>query len=406
MDERNVARIARILENFVFLDKRLSDSNVRGAVLMREGGSLVRVATSHPPARGFSVYDLDGGSAAAAAARERGYIVSSDLVRGGGMRPAKKSFVAVPVIGIANDVAGVICLDSETTEFRDVHVGMVQLLAALVDFVNVHISGGERRATSVSTALGVALAQVRKDVGLTQEVLAGRLGVTRVALSRWEGGQQPPSWGQLERWCEGLGILGREQRPLVHVADITPTLLHLLRTDPEEMRRMSPEQFEYFVAGRLDRMGFQVQLTGRTNQRDGGIDLIAVPRGSSLGTFLLAGQVKHHSDGRRSGREAVDRLLSWRYTQFHLGLLVTNTGFTRDALWTAGREENRPFLRLRDFEDLKRWLEDDFQAETELREMPDHIELAPGVSVAVPKPRLQGSLDIWPAKRVKWDSRS
>jgi hypothetical protein len=44
-------------------------------------------------------------------------------------------------------------------------------------------------------------------------------------------------------------------------------------------------------------------------------------------------------------------------TPFRVGLLVTNTGFRRDAVFAATQEQNRSFLRLRDFNDLKRWLE-------------------------------------------------
>jgi hypothetical protein len=100
-------------------------------------------------------------------------------------------------------------------------------------------------------------------------------------------------------------------------------------------------------------MGYDVKLTGSTNQRDGGIDLIAAPKIRTVGSFVMAAQMKHHADGKlRTGSDAVQRLLAWKDSPFRMGLLVTNTAFSRDAIWLANLERSRHFLRLRDFEDL------------------------------------------------------
>lgn len=61
------------------------------------------------------------------------------------------------------------------------------------------------------------------------------------------------------------------------------------------------------------------------------------------------------------------------------GLVVTNTTSTPDARWFA--RERAKLLRLRDFEDLKRWIANDFASEHEWREFPPSIELAPGLVV-------------------------
>ena len=135
-------------------------------------------------------------------------------------------------------------------------------------------------------------------------------------------------------------------------------------------------------------MGFDVTLTGQTNQPDGGIDLIAVPKIRTFASFLLAGQIKHHRGDAKTGIELVDRLLSWRNRGFNLGLLVTNTEFTRNARWLAMREANKSFLRLRDFEDLKRWLQDNFTSEEDWREIPERIILTPDFTIQIPKPTI------------------
>ena len=112
-------------------------------------------------------------------------------------------------------------------------------------------------------------------------------------------------------------------------------------------------------------MGYDVTAhRGRTNRgRDGGIDLIAVPKIRTVGSFLMAAQVKHHRGDSATGRSDVDRLLAWKDSPFRVGLMVTNASFTRDARWLADQASNKAFLRLRDFEDLKRWLRGQFTAD-------------------------------------------
>ncbi len=150
---------------------------------------------------------------------------------------------------------------------------------------------------------------------------------------------------------------------------------------------LSPTQFEHFVAEHFNRMGFNVQLTGPTSFKDGGVDLVAIPKRRTVGSCLLAIQVKHHQRSLKTGRDAVDRLLAWKDSHFRIGILVTNTGFTRDARWIACRPNNRPFIRLRDFEDLTRWVRKDYWCRKNWREIPRKINLAPGSTVSIPSPK-------------------
>jgi hypothetical protein len=201
-----------------------------------------------------------------------------------------------------------------------------------------------------------------------------------------------------------LGLLGGGRAEIITVADATPHLLELLRRDPGRLSELSAEQFELLVAERLDRMGYAVQRTGATNLKDGGIDIIAMPKTADVASVLLAVQVKHHRGARPTGRDAVDRLLAWQNTAFRLGMLVTNTRFTRDAVWTASQDPGRHFLRLRDFVDLTRWLRGVFNSELDWREIPDSVELAPGVSVHIPKARFMEAGVVWPLKAFEPDT--
>jgi hypothetical protein len=215
------------------------------------------------------------------------------------------------------------------------------------------------------------------------ETLAGRLRERRV---RFVDGETLR--GLFTR--HKIGILGRHivepAPPIVRVVpNITSQLLQFLREDPKRMRGLSPDVFEDLVGDRLEKMGYDVTLSKPTNRKDGGVDLIAVPTAAGAGTFLLAGQVKHHSGDQKVGVEDVDRLVALKNGEFRLGLLVTNTEFTADARWKAVKDDNKFFTRLRGFNDLKRWLENNFDDISEFRELPDRIELAPGIWIDVPR---------------------
>jgi hypothetical protein len=66
-----------------------------------------------------------------------------------------------------------------------------------------------------------------------------------------------------------------------------------------------------------------------------------------------------------------------------MGMIVTNTSFTADAKWFANN--NQTLLRLRDMQDLNRWMRNDFVNESEWREIPEEIELTPGVTIKIPR---------------------
>ncbi|HXS95943.1 MAG TPA: restriction endonuclease [Candidatus Limnocylindrales bacterium] len=218
------------------------------------------------------------------------------------------------------------------------------------------------------------------------------MSTSRFTVWKWESGAQAPGIPAMYKWCQALGLVCPPRTALVRVVDVSPELLRFLQEDPNRLRSLTPDEFERFTAQRLDRMGYNVTLTGASNRKDGGVDLIAVPKTPNVGSVVIAGQVKHHRGDQKTGRDAVDRLLSWKDSYFGVGLLVTNTSFTHDAVSTAQKERNARFLRLRDFTALKRWLEDRFGEEEDWREIPDRVELAPGIVIEIPRPRISSSL--------------
>ena len=151
---------------------------------------------------------------------------------------------------------------------------------------------------------------------------------------------------------------------------------------------MSPKNFQFLIAERLDKMNFTVQLAGDVKSKDGGIDIIATPKQSPF-PFLLGVQVKHHRLAKATGQSDVRDLqgtIIGNQSIFHMGMLVTNTHFSPDARWFA--EKNKRLLRLRDLEDLKRWLQNDFSNPHDWREIPEEIEITRGVTIQVPVPKI------------------
>jgi len=173
--------------------------------------------------------------------------------------------------------------------------------------------------------------------------------------------------------------------PRVELVTVTQEVLQVLAADPERLRDATPQFFEEFVCDRLNALGYDLERVGSgTFRKDGGVDIVAWPRAQVV-PCLMAVQVKHTALlGRRIGPQPVRDLLGTVQTHgFNVGLLVTNTTFTADARWVA---EQRPLLvRLRDIEDLRRWLRDEFLQEQEWRDLPRQIELCPGVIIKLPR---------------------
>lgn len=133
--------------------------------------------------------------------------------------------------------------------------------------------------------------------------------------------------------------------------------LNALLRDADALRRMTPDQFEEFIRERLIAMGYDVDRVGTARTPDTGIDLIFRPKTGI--PILGAVQVKHHAaSDRKTGREIIDRMRGvLSENAFNMGMVVTNTTFTKDAKWSA---ETGHMLRLRDGQDVLRWMRNDF----------------------------------------------
>ncbi len=391
--------VEKLLNDFVFADSRLGSHPVlRAGIFWLDGQTLVAGESAPSGALRRDVRLSLDDSIEGYALRQRAPIQASGSESEGhvlfGDIESVSSQLTLPLFD-ANQIVGGLSIESSLRDmFSDQHLRLAQLLGILLVHLRYHAH--DKRFTASSRAVGEAMKQVREASAQTQVELAGRLGINRITLSRQESGAQPPSRAGVYRWCQALNLVTTTTEARVQIVEITTRIMEVLEHDPSQMASLTPEQFERFVAERLERMGYDVTLTGPINLKDGGVDLIAVPKVRTMGAFLLAGQVKHHKVSTKTGRNAVDRLLAWKDSPFRLGVLVTNTEFTRDAKWVAKLEQHRAFLRLRDFDDLKRWIKNDFTSDREWREIPEQIEVAPGMVIPIPRPTLTRPELAWP----------
>lgn len=169
----------------------------------------------------------------------------------------------------------------------------------------------------------------------------------------------------------------------VEAVGIGPALARWLSQDPARVHELSPGQFEEFICDRLYAMGLDPKRVGEATHKDGGVDIVFWPRATGAFPFLGAAQVKHHRDasmveGPGRVRDFAGAIAGQPFTA---GIFVTNTSFTPDARWFADRQEG--LVRLRGYEDIRRWMLDDFDDDAEWRELPSSITLCPGVVVKI-----------------------
>lgn len=185
-----------------------------------------------------------------------------------------------------------------------------------------------------------------------------------------------------------LNKYGGDQPYKVTLIPFSEKHIQWFSDDTNRIYDISAGSFQRLVADRIDAMGFEVHLVGDVNRKDGGVDIIAYPKRDLFQVpFLLAIQAKHHRSSRTTGVPVVrdfHGVLSSKNTVFNAGFLVTNTSFTPDATWFA--QNKATLIRLRDINDLQRWLKNDFANESEWREIPQSIVLAPGVQIEIPRP--------------------
>lgn len=145
-----------------------------------------------------------------------------------------------------------------------------------------------------------------------------------------------------------------EKQILADVEFVGRNLLERIAASPRQVFSLTSAEFEELAAELLAKQGYEISLTPRT--RDGGKDMYAAKR-EKLGSFLYVVECKRWAPDRPVGVGIVRALHGvTQHERVNAGILLTTSSFTQPAL--AFAEEARYQLSLRDYFDLRAWIDD------------------------------------------------
>jgi HJR/Mrr/RecB family endonuclease len=156
----------------------------------------------------------------------------------------------------------------------------------------------------------------------------------------------------LELLYEHIGEEPKQDQYLTVIADIHTEIKKYLSRHPERLYDLSPRRFEELVAGILQDMGLDVELTKAT--RDGGVDIYAYFH-HEVSSFIILVECKRWAPDNPVGVDIIQRLYCVQQTQqANKSLIVTTSYFTGPAKREAALHNN--LIDLIDYDSLKQWL--------------------------------------------------
>ena len=112
---------------------------------------------------------------------------------------------------------------------------------------------------------------------------------------------------------------------------------YLLEYYREKIKRMTPRDFELFVADIFEKLGFSVKITKAT--RDGGKDIIATKADPIPYTLII--ECKHWGENHKVDVSVVRSVYGVQMAmQANQSVIVTSSRFTKDAREFAEEREN------------------------------------------------------------------
>jgi len=166
-----------------------------------------------------------------------------------------------------------------------------------------------------------------------------------------------PSPEEIEEFDTSAHDLGEEEKSaLISVDGLPFRLVAKIMRSPNEVKNLTPRQFEEFVAETLAQLGFtDVILTPRS--RDGGKDVIASRQMNGIPLSFYF-ECKKYADNNKIQLETLRALLGTMAhdaRQVNIGILVTTSTFTkgsRDFILSESRLDGK------DYEGILGWVDE------------------------------------------------
>ncbi len=173
---------------------------------------------------------------------------------------------------------------------------------------------------------------------------------------------------------------------VIQLFDMTDRIISEIQEDYGRIYTIGDENFERVVERLFQRMNYFVfRPPGGSRQRDGGIDIYAIPKGVAH-PYFIGIQTKLKEPGNKIGPNDVRAFSHVIQHKFPLnaGFFVTNTDFTLQARLEFKSDWHK--IKLSNHQDLAKWIAGKFLPEHEWRLAPRRIEYCPGKWLDIPRP--------------------
>jgi DNA polymerase-3 subunit epsilon len=235
-------------------------------------------------------------------------------------------------------------------------------LGQLARHLGIGLSSQAHRAEADAEVAAEVLLHICRHIGdshglaqVEPSLLATAASMSRVNLS------MPDLFRQL-KGLEEPGILGPDGRPynrdlvlpdpIIVCTHLEAKLFEAISRDPELMYKVTPYEFELFVAELLHRQGYDIEVTPPS--RDGGVDIYA-EKSTEMGNFLFLVECKRYSKENPVPVNVVRALYGIvQAKRATAGIVVTTSTFTRGA--KNFQSEMRHQLALQDNVGLRDWI--------------------------------------------------